>query len=70
MPTIKISARVDEAVWKDLKALATESGLSISAALTEAIAQYVARRRVRPEVRSALADSIRDNVELGERLAR
>lgn len=70
MTTIKISSKVEEQTWEELKALADESRQSISGVLTEAIAEYVARRRVRPEVRRALEDSIAANRKLGELLAR
>jgi predicted transcriptional regulator len=70
MPAVKISSKVDEDAWKELKELAEESHQSISGLLTEAIEQYVARRRVRPDVLRNLDDSIADNEELGKLLAR
>lgn len=70
MPTIKVSSQVEEKTWNDLKALAAESQQSISGVLTEAVAEYVQRRRIRPSVRSALKESIRENRELGELLAK
>ncbi|MEE4282814.1 MAG: hypothetical protein V2I41_12790, partial [Pseudomonadales bacterium] len=68
--TVKVSSQVEERTWEDLKALAADSQQSISGVLTEAIAEYVQRRRVRPEVRSALAKSIDANRKLGELLAK
>jgi predicted transcriptional regulator len=70
MTTIKISSKVEEATWNSLKALAEESQQNISGVLTEAIDEYVQRRRIRPEVRDALRASIAENRELGELLAR
>jgi len=70
MPAVKISSKVDERVWKELKELAEESHQSISGLLTEAIEEYVARRRLRPDVLRHLDDSIADNEELGKLLAR
>ena len=70
MPAVKISSKVDEGVWDDLKRRAEESHQSISGVLTEAIAEYVQRRRVRPEVMDALKQSIAANERLGELLAR
>ena len=70
MPAVKISSKVDESAWKELKELAEESHQSISGLLTEAIEQYVARRRVRPDVLRHLDESIADNEELGKLLAR
>ncbi len=70
MPTIKISSKVEEAVWNDLKQLATESHQNISGVLTEAISQYLQRHRVRPVVLDHLNASISDNEELGKLLAK
>ncbi len=69
MPTIKISSKVEDRAWNDLKKLAAESHQNISGLLTEAIQDYVRRRRVRPVVLDHLRDSIRDNEELGRLLA-
>lgn len=70
MTTIKISSKVEEATWEELKAAASESHRNISGMLTEAIDEYLQRRRVRPVVLDHLADSIRENEELGKLLAR
>ena len=70
MAAIKISSKVEEKVWGDLKALAEESHQNVSGLLTEAIAEYVRRRRVRPVVLQHLEDSIELNETLGELLAR
>ena len=69
MASIKISSKIEESAWADLKALAEESRQSISGVLTEAVEDYVRRRRVRPEVMRHLEDSIKRNEELGRRLA-
>ena len=70
MAAVKISSKVDEEVWEEFKALAEESHQNISGLLTEAIRDYVRRRRVRPEVLGHLDDSIRENEKLGRLLAR
>ena len=70
MPTIKISSKVEEAVWDELKAVARESHQNVSGILTEAISEYLRRRRVRPVVKSHLNNSIRENEELGKLLAK
>ncbi len=67
--SIKISSKVDEDVWRELQAAAAESHSSISGLLTEAVREYLARRRVRPEVLSHLEDSMQQNEELGHLLA-
>jgi len=70
MSARKISSKVEASVWNELKSLADESHQSISGLLTEAIREYVQRRRVRPTVMRHLEDSIAENEDLGRRLAR
>ena len=70
MSAIKISSKVDAAVWEDLKGLADESHQNISGLLTDAIREYVERRRIRPTVLRHLEDSVAENEELGRLLAR
>lgn len=70
MPSIKISSKVDQATWNELKALATESHQNLSGLLTEAIVEYIARKRVRPVVLNQLEQSLAENAELGKLLAR
>lgn len=69
MQNIKISSKVDEAVWNELKALAEEQHQNVSGLLTEAISEYIKRKRVRPEVLEHIEDSILQNEELGKLLA-
>lgn len=68
MSSIKISSKVDEQVWLELKELAQESHQNISGLLTDAIRDYLRRRRVRPVVLEHLQDSIKENEELGRLL--
>ncbi|MEE9494074.1 MAG: hypothetical protein V3W04_11925 [Gammaproteobacteria bacterium] len=70
MQSIKISSKVDEDTWNELKALASETHQNVSGLLTEAISEYVARKRVRPMVLKHLENSIDKNEELGKLLAR
>jgi len=69
MHSIKISSKVDEATWNELKALAAETHQNVSGVLTEAIRDYIKRKRVRPEVLNHLEHSIAENEELGKLLA-
>ena len=69
MKTVKISSKVDEAAWNELRELARESHQNISGLLSEAVREYVVRRRVRPIVLKHLEDSIADNERLGRLLA-
>jgi len=66
MPAVKISSKVDEKVWSDLRALANETHQNVSGLLTEAIQEYVACRRVRPLVLKHLEKSMDENEEIGE----
>lgn len=69
MASVKISSKVERETWEELKALAAESHQSLSGLLTEAIRDFVRRRRVRPEMLRHLEDSIAENRELGKLLA-
>lgn len=69
MAAIKISSKVEESAWRELRAIAEESHQSIGGLLTEAIQDFVRRRRVRPEVLKHLDDSIAKNEQLGRLLA-
>ena len=70
MSTIKISSKVEEDTLNELRSFARQSHQSISGLLTEAIRDYLRRRRVRPEVLDHLNNSISEHEELGRRLAR
>ncbi len=69
MAMVKISSQVEEAEWTALQDIARESHQSISGLLTEAIADYVRKRRLRPVVLDHLEESMDENEELGRRLA-
>jgi hypothetical protein len=70
MAKIKISSKVEEQEWAALQAIAQESQQSIAGLLSEAVADYVRKRRLRPVVLSHLEASMDQNEELGRRLAR
>ncbi len=69
MASIKISSKVEKSDWNDLQGLARESHQSIAGLLTEAIRDFVRKRRLRPTVMNHFEDSIAENEELGQRLA-
>lgn len=64
-----MSSLVEQEVWEDFRELARESNQTISGLLTEALREYLARRRVRPAVMSELDASMRRHQRLGEFLA-
>lgn len=66
---IKISSQVEESVWNELRELAEESHQSISGVLTEAIREFLARKRVRADALRHLEGSIAENERLGRLLA-
>jgi len=70
MAVIKISSQVEQSEWSALQDIARESHQSISGLLTEAIGDYVRKRRLRPTVMRHLEDSMDENEELGRRLAK
>jgi predicted transcriptional regulator len=70
MAKIKISSKVEEREWVALQAIAQESQQSIAVLLSEAVADFVRKRRMRPVVLSHLEASMKENEELGKRLAR
>ena len=70
MAKIKISSKVEQSEWEALQAIAYESNQSIAGLLTEAVADYVRKRRLRPEVLLNLEESMNENEELGRRLAK
>ena len=70
MAKIKISSKVEQREWEALQSIASESRQSISGLRSEAVADYVRKRRLRPTVLSHLEDSIESNEELGRRLAK
>ena len=70
MHSIKISSKVEESTWKDLKFFAAEQNRNISSVLTEAIEEYIQRKRIRPVVLAHLDNSMEQNEELGKLLAK
>ncbi len=70
MASIKISSKVEEEAWNELREYARESHQNISGLLTEAITEFVRRKRVRPVVLDHLEKSMDENEELGRLLAR
>lgn len=69
MAAVKISSKVEEKAWNDLKDYAHQSHQSISGLLTEAITDFLRRRRIRPVVMDHLEKSMNENEDLGRFLA-
>jgi predicted transcriptional regulator len=70
MAAVKVSSKVEEKVWAELRELARETHQNVSGLLTEAIREYLERRRERPMVLKHLDKSMHDNERLGRLLAK
>lgn len=66
----KISTIVDEKVWEEFKRLAREGHHNIGGLLSEALADYLRRKQMRPDVVDAMEKSIAENEKLGKLLAK
>ena len=67
---IKFATQIDEKVLKDLKSFADQSDRTISSVVTEAVAEFIHRAKVRPAFRRAMEQVLDDDAELLERLAK
>lgn len=70
MKAIKFATQIDEKVLKDLKSYVNETDRSISSVVTDAVAEYLQRSKVRPAFRNAMDEVLEDHKELLQRLAK
>lgn len=70
MKAIKFSTHFDEKVLKDLKSYVSETDRSISSVVSEAVAEYLQRSKLRPAFRSAMDEILDEHEELLTRLAK
>lgn len=70
MKAIKFATQIDEKVLKDLKSYVSETDRSISSVVSEAIAEYLQRSKLRPAFRSAMDEILDEHEELLTRLAK
>jgi hypothetical protein len=70
MKAKKFATQIDEQVLNDLKKYVEESDRSISGVVTEAVADFLQKVRVRPMFRSAMEDVLNEHAELLTRLAK
>lgn len=70
MKAIKFATQIDEKVLKDLKSYVNETDRSISNVVTEAVAEYLQRSRLRPAFRKAMDEVLDEHEELLKRLAK
>lgn len=70
MKAKKFATQIDEKVLKDLKSYTIETDRSISSVVTEAVAEYLQRSKLRPAFRNAMNEVLDDHEELLKRLAK
>ena len=70
MKAKKFATQIDENVLKDLKSFVRQSDRSISSVVTEAVAEYIHRARLRPAFRNAMDEVLDEHSELLKRLAK
>lgn len=70
MKAIKFATQIDEKVLKDLKSYVNETDRSISNVVSEAVAEYLQRSKLRPAFRSAMDEILDEHEELLTRLAK
>lgn len=68
--TVKFATQIDDLVLSQLRQYAKTSGKSISSVVSEAVAEYLDRVRVRPAFRQAADEVVAQNEELLSRLAK
>lgn len=70
MKAAKFATQMDAKVLKELREFAKESGRSISNLVSEAVAEYLNKSRMRPAFRSAMNEIVDEHAELLQRLAK
>lgn len=70
MKAKKFATQIDEKVLKDLKNYVNEADRSISSVVSEAVAEYLQRVKLRPAFRRAMNEVLDDHEELLKRLAK
>ncbi len=70
MKAKKFATQIDEKVLKELKAYVKEADRSISSVVSEAVAEYLQKTRLRPAFRKAMNEVIDEHAELLQRLAK
>lgn len=70
MKAKKFATQIDETVLKDLKSFVKQSDRSISSVVSEAVAEYIHRAKLRPAFRTAMDEVLDEHSELLKRLAK
>jgi hypothetical protein len=67
---VKFATQIDEKILKELKSFADQSDRTISSVVTEAVAEFIHRAKVRPAFRRAMDEVLDEHAELLDRLAK
>ena len=70
MKAKKFATQLDETTLEELRSYSKTTGRSISSVVSEAVAEYLKRARVRPAFRDAMRETLDDHAELLKRLAK
>ncbi len=70
MKAKKFATQIDEKVLKDLKSYTKAADRSISSVVSDAVAEYLQRSKLRPAFRSAMSEVLDEHEELLKRLAK
>jgi uncharacterized membrane protein YheB (UPF0754 family) len=70
MKAKKFATQIDEDVLAELKSYVKEANRSISSVVTDAVAEYLQRSKMRPAFRSAMDEVLDEHEELLKRLAK
>jgi hypothetical protein len=70
MKVKKFATQIDVKVLKDLKEYVAQADRSISSVVSEAVAEYLHRVKVRPAFKSAMDEVLNEHEELLQRLAK
>jgi uncharacterized membrane protein YheB (UPF0754 family) len=70
MKSKKFATQIDEKVLKDLKSYVNQSNRSISSVVSEAVAEYIHRARLRPAFSKAMDEVLNEHSDLLQRLAK
>jgi uncharacterized membrane-anchored protein YjiN (DUF445 family) len=70
MSAKKFATQIDENVLKDLKSYVKSADRSISSVVTEAVAEYLQKVKLRPAFKNAMSEVLDEHSELLERLAK
>ncbi len=67
---VKFATQIDKDVLQDLKQFAKQTDRNISSVVTEAVADYLQKVKLRPAFTAAMDEVLNDHEELLSRLAK